>query len=196
MASRLGLSYDTVYKAVTTIRLAVAAHAEDTRITAGGEEKTDRDGRRAEKGGDRRRGPAVESPVFGLREHQGRVLVQVMPGYGIKTILDLPINKARWGSTVYTDPYGGFDSLMSCSRRRGRIDPGARFSKGPVRINGLEGFWSYAKERLLKYRGVTPGRFPLYLKELEFRYNHRNEDIFPTIVRFLCDLKPQKGNDT
>jgi hypothetical protein len=39
--------------------------------------------------------------------------------------------------------------------------------------NGIEGFWS-AKERLLKFHGVSGENFVYYLKELEFRYNHRD----------------------
>jgi len=38
--------------------------------------------------------------------------------------------------------------------------------------NGLEGFWSFAKERLIKFHGVSPEKFPFYLKEMEFRYNY------------------------
>jgi transposase len=43
-----------------------------------------------------------------------------------------------------------------------------------VYINGIEGFWSYVKERLLKFHGVSKDNFIYYLKELEFRYNFRN----------------------
>ena len=38
-------------------------------------------------------------------------------------------------------------------------------------INGIEGFWSYVKERLVKYHGVSKKNSILYLNELEFRYN-------------------------
>jgi len=40
-----------------------------------------------------------------------------------------------------------------------------------VNINGIEGFWSYAKERLLKFHGVSKDDFIYYLNELEFRDN-------------------------
>jgi hypothetical protein len=40
-------------------------------------------------------------------------------------------------------------------------------------MNGIEGFWSYAKERLLKFPMGSGGYFVYYLKELEFRYNFR-----------------------
>jgi hypothetical protein len=49
-----------------------------------------------------------------------------------------------------------------------------KFANGKVYINGIEGFWSYAKERLLKFNGVSKDNFIYYLKELEFRYNLRD----------------------
>lgn len=55
-------------------------------------------------------------------------------------------------------------------------------------MNGLEGFWSYAKERLIKFHGVSKDYFPLYLKEMEFRYNHRKQPIFDLLVKYLCDF--------
>jgi transposase-like protein len=50
---------------------------------------------------------------------------------------------------------------------------------------GIEGFWSYAKERLLKYHGLKEENFPYYLKELEFRYNNRSENLFEKILELL-----------
>jgi transposase len=43
-----------------------------------------------------------------------------------------------------------------------------------VYIDGIEGFWSYAKERLLRFHGVSKANFGCLLKELEFRYNFRD----------------------
>lgn len=42
-------------------------------------------------------------------------------------------------------------------------------------INGIEGFWSYAKTWLYHYRGVPKNYFHLYLKEVEFRFNNSRE---------------------
>jgi transposase len=66
------------------------------------------------------------------------------------------------------------------------------FPSGRVCINGLEGFWSWVKERLMKHHGVSKNRFPLYLKELESRYNHRTDDPFDLIANYLCDLVPKQ----
>jgi transposase len=66
-----------------------------------------------------------------------------------------------------------------------RINHDVRFANGKVYINGIEGFWSYAKERLLKYHGVSRDKFILYLKELEFRYNNRKKDIFDLLLDII-----------
>jgi transposase-like protein len=52
--------------------------------------------------------------------------------------------------------------------------------------------WSLAKERLLKHHGVPKARFPLYLKELEFWYNHRTGDLLDHVANYLCDLVPKQ----
>jgi transposase len=79
---------------------------------------------------------------------------------------------------------------MFCGYRHLKVDHSTRFSQGRVYINGLEGFWSFAKERLTKYHGISPKRFPLYVKELEFRYNHRKEDLFPLMVNLITEVSP------
>lgn len=55
-------------------------------------------------------------------------------------------------------------------------------------INGIEGFWSYAKERLRKYHGVSRRHFPLSLKEMEFRFNHRRDDLFALLGTHLMQV--------
>jgi transposase len=52
------------------------------------------------------------------------------------------------------------------------------------------GFWSYARGRLVRFHGITARKFPLYLKELEFRYNHLGQDILPILLENICSLVP------
>jgi len=37
----------------------------------------------------------------------------------------------------------------------------------------------------MKYHGVSVKTFPLYIKELEFRYNNRGKDLFEELVKLL-----------
>lgn len=58
-------------------------------------------------------------------------------------------------------------------------------------INGLGGFWRWAKERFIKHDGVSKELFPLYLKALEFRYNKRANDLFGLADQYLSNLVPK-----
>lgn len=190
MAQQLGISYNTAYKAISTLRMAIVAHAQDAQVLLGGEVEIDEAYFGGRRKGKRGRGAASKVPVFGILEREGRVYVKVVPNVRAETVLGLTVKKVRRGSIVYTDKFKIYDSLMFCGYRHLKIDHGKLFTRGRVYINGLEGFWSYAKERLMKHHGISPQRFSLYLKELEFRYNHKNEDVFPVLVKYLCNFVP------
>lgn len=138
--------------------------------------------------------PAGKIPVFGILSRKNKVFVEAVPNVTSQTLLSLTVKKVRRGSIVYTDKYKGYDALMYCGYKHLSVDHSSRFCHGKVHINGLEGFWSWAKERLFKHHGISPRWFPLYLKELEFRYNHRKDDLFLLLVKMMSDFIPDKNN--
>jgi transposase len=101
----------------------------------------------------------------GLVERRGKVRVEVVEDVSAESILRSAIKKVKRGSIIYTDRFRSYDGLVMYGFRHERIDHGKRFANGKVYINGIEGFWSYAKERLLKFHGV---------RREEFRYNNRD----------------------
>ena len=192
MAEQMNLAYNTVYRAIRTIRLAILAHAHDANDLLDGEIELDECYFGGRRKGQRGRGAAGKVPVFGILERNGTVRVTVVPDVKAETLIGLTVKTVRRGSIIYTDKFRSYDSLMFCGYRHLKIDHDMRFATGKVYINGLEGFWSWAKERLIKHHGVSKENFPLYLKELEFRYNHRHADIFDIVSDYLCDLVPKR----
>ena len=190
IASQIGLSYPTVLKAVTLIRLAIVAHSRDAEELLTGEIELDEAYFGGRRKGKRGRGAFNKVPVFGILERNGTVAVTAVTDVSAETLLNHTVKMVRRGSIVYTDKFRSYDALMFCGYKHMRIDHTKRFSNGKVYINGLEGFWSYAKERLIKHHGVSKQKFPLYLKEMEFRYNNRHRNIFTLLVQYLCDLVP------
>jgi len=71
---------------------------------------------------------------------------------------------------------------MFCGYRHLKLNHEKRFLTGNVCINGVEGIWSYAKERLIKHHGVS--------KETESRYNNRSTAIFTQVAKYLVNLVP------
>ncbi|WP_245588377.1 IS1595 family transposase [Desulfocurvus vexinensis] len=195
VARELGLSYNTAYKAVNTLRFSILAHALDAKqmlgensclgLTLSGRMLKDRPGPCGK----------VETPVFGIMDRREWVFVDLIPGFDAETILHFQLNfqlaVVRQGNVTYTDRYQRYDTLICCVGNSPTADY-IKSSRRGVSIDGApEGFWRYAGQRLLKYHGVTPQRFPLYLKELEFRYNSRTKDLLPLLAACVCDFVPE-----
>ncbi len=191
IAEQMGLSYNTAYNGIQTIRYSILVHAQDAAELLSGEIELDESYFGGRRKGNRGRGAAGKVPVFGILERQGKVMVTVVPDVSADTLIGLTVKTVRRGSIVYTDKFRSYNSLMFCGYRHLKVDHNKRFSSGKVYINGLEGFWSWAKERIIKHHGISKEKFPLYLKELEFRYNHRHTDIFENVADYLCDLVPK-----
>jgi len=190
IAKQVNISYPTVLKAVDLIRQSIIVEGEGGDGLVSGEVEMDEAYFGGKRKGKRGRGAGHKVPVFGILERKGMVQVEVVPDVSAESLLSLTVKKVRRGSIVYTDRFRGYDALMFCGYRHLRVDHEKIFSSGKVYINGLEGFWSYAKERLIKHHGVSIQKFPLYLTEMEFRYNHRNKEIFEILTKNLCNLVP------
>ncbi len=188
MAEQLSLSYPTALRAVTTLRRSLLAGTAEGQALLRGEVEADEAYFGGKRKGKRGRGAAGKVPVFGILQRGGWVRVEAVRNVTAKTLVASTLKLVRRGSVLYTDRYQVYDALMFCGYRHLRVDHDRRFSRGKVHINGLEGFWAYAKERLIKHHGVSKERFPLYLKEMEFRYNHRHRDLFPLVVNQLTQL--------
>ncbi len=133
--------------------------------------------------GQRGRGAAGKSVVFGLLERDGRVYTRVVSNVSAPTLLEIIRRKCRKGSVYYTDSFRSYNSLHLYGKHY-RLSHARRFVHRGVHINGIEGFWSFAKHKLYNYRGVSQSNFPLYLKEMEWRFNHRKENM----LRILIDI--------
>jgi transposase len=170
----LGIAYNTTHKIYSKIReLIYRFSTRDERVLSG-EIEMDESYFGGRRKGRRGRGSLGKIPVFGILERRGKVRVEVVEDVSAESILRSAIKKVKRGSIIYTDRFRSYDGLVMYGFRHERIDHGKRFANGKVYINGIEGFWSYAKERLLKFHGVGRENFVYYIKELEFRYNNRD----------------------
>lgn len=132
--------------------------------------------------GDRGRGAAGKSIVLGLLERDGRVYTRVVTNVSAPTLMEIIRRKTRKGSVYYTDSFKSYNSLKQYGKHH-RLNHGKAFAyRGGNHINGIEGFWSFAKHKLYNYRGVSKANFVLYLKEMEWRFNHRKENMLKSII--------------
>jgi transposase len=96
----------------------------------------------------------------------------------------------RSGNLVYTDRYKEYDALMFCGNDSLPYEVIRRYDE-PPHIDAVgDEFWEYAQSRIKKFRGISCQRFPLYMKELEFRFNNRHKPLGEILAAYLCALVP------
>jgi len=123
------------------------------------------------------RGRSAKSkvPVFGLLKRKGKVYAQIVPDVKRETLMRIIRTRVVPDSIIYTDSWRSYDGLILDGYKHYRINHRKEFAQGKRNhINGIESFWSYAKNKLNRHYGIPAKRFYFYLKEQEFRFNHRN----------------------
>ncbi|MEW8090662.1 MAG: transposase, partial [Candidatus Thiodiazotropha endolucinida] len=85
------------------------------------------------------------------------------------------------------DGWRAYDGLVDLGyEKHFRVHHGRNeFARDQRHINGIESFWAYAKHRLSRFKGLPKHTFYLHLKETEFRFNHRNKDIYKLLLKVL-----------
>jgi transposase-like protein len=120
----------------------------------------------------------LQHVVFGIYERADGIvyvdLVADASGAELKSVLRENVSIE---TTVYSDTHGGYRNLDAEFAEHETVSHRAgEYVRGPASINGIEGFWAYAKERLLRHHGVADDHFLPYLKEVEYRFNRRDLD--------------------
>ncbi len=134
--------------------------------------------------GQRGRAAAGKSVVFGLLERDGRVYTKVVESVSADELMRHIQAHTRKGSVYFTDAFRGYQSLKRYGHHRTVNHTKTLVSRRTKNhVNGIEGFWSYAKHILYQYRGVSKYHFPMYLKEVEYRFNHRQENVFKQFLK-------------
>ncbi|MFP4672180.1 MAG: transposase [Desulfohalobiaceae bacterium] len=185
MAKQLDISYNTVRKAQTICRLAILAHSlygpQLIRTLSLFSLLSNQEHGRE------------QNPVLGIQEADGHVFVDCLPQFGMESLLylhlDHQLQTKSAGHVLYTDSYKQYTGLLI-------YDTGL-FARYKVQHNSsafplerYSHFWCFVQPRLQHFKVLNPVKLLLYLKELEFRYNHRQEDIFRDLALRICSFVP------
>jgi transposase-like protein len=137
--------------------------------------------------GKRGRGAYGKTIVFGLLKRQGKVYTEIVPDCSKATLQGIIRGHVEPATVIHSDGWRGYDGLVDIGfDKHFRVNHGANeFASGERHINGIESFWSYAKRRLAKFNGVPKHTFYLHLKETEYRFNHRRDNLYLELLKLL-----------
>jgi len=181
------LNRNTVDRYYRIFREKIAEYQDKNLQTLSGEIEIDESYFGSARRGDKRgRSTERKVPVFGLLKRNGQVYTQIIPDASRKSILPIIaklVEKSK--SNLYTDQWRSYDGLVLSGYKHRRINHSKEFTRNHNHINGIESFWSYVKRKMRKHNGIRRNKFYLYLKEAEFRFNHRNQDIYNLLLKIV-----------
>lgn len=137
--------------------------------------------------GKRGRGAKGKTIVFGILKRDDKVYTEIVPDASSAGLSRVIRGHVSIDSIINTDGWRGYNGLVDVGfEKHYRVHHGENeFAKGHQHINGIESFWSFAKARLMKFKGVPKHTFYYHLKETEFRFNHRHNDLYKTLLKLL-----------
>ena len=137
--------------------------------------------------GKKGRGAGSKTIVFGIFKRNGHVYTEIIPDVSQRTLRRAIRGRVSLDSVIHSDYWHGYNGLVDMGYvRHVRIrHSDNQFARGSNHINGIESFWSYAKRRLARFNGIRQDTFYLHLKETEFRFNHRRDNLYQTLLKLL-----------
>ena len=177
-AKELNLNYKIIHRKFMQFRKSIAEICNVEEKKLNGELEIDESYFGGKRKGNRGRGAKNKTIVFGILERNGTIYTKIVENVSAETLMNEIKNKTKKGSVFFTDGWKSYASLEQYGKHNVIRHDENKFANEKNHINGIEGFWSFAKERFHKYHGINKNNYPFYLKEMEFRFNHRNESIF------------------
>ena len=136
--------------------------------------------------GKRGRGAGGKTPVIGLLKRGGKVFTEIVENCSKQALMPIIKGQVLSEATVYTDGWKSYDGLVLDGYQHHRIHHHQnQFARGKNHVNGIESFWSFTKLRLAKLRGIRAQYFFLHLKESEWRWNHRHDNLYLILLKNL-----------
>jgi transposase len=126
-----------------------------------------------------------------MLKRSGKVYTQIVKNCSANELIPIILEQAKTGSTMFSDCWKSYNGLVDFGyKKHYRVKHGeGQYAKKELEIveekeveiknhiNGIENFWGLCKVRLARFRGIKKDNFLLHLKECEFRYNNRDQDL-------------------
>jgi len=125
---------------------------------------------------------------YGLQHRDDRVRVTELEDPANELLLKLRSGESLNGDLAYFQTHMNcFDAYIDPDNwRLFRVDPVVGLLKrGRGQHDELDTFWTLAKSRLSKFRGINRNTIYLHLVESAFRYNNRNTNLYDVLYDHL-----------
>lgn len=126
-----------------------------------------------------------KTPVFGMyHQETGKVRAMVIEDTSRFSIQPLIYSNIKKDSTVFTDEWLAYNGIGEVYEHSSVDHRSKQYVSGNTTTNAIENFWSHLKRTLKgSYISVSRRRLQMYVNEVVFRFNERENDaIYETLL--------------
>jgi len=125
-------------------------------------------------------------PILGLLWRGGEVRLVTLRNVQTATIRPVIEQLVHQGARVYTDSYDIYHFLDRAGYPHATVNHGAgEYARGEVHCNTIECTWSWLRQAIRTYRGVSKVYLPLYVAQFEFFFNRRHTSRWSQMIDVL-----------
>ncbi len=124
------------------------------------------------------------STNLGLLKRRGKVYAETLANCTNTKLRSILNGSAEAKVTVHAIELREDDGLIAVGYDSNQI-----FADKPSYVANLDNFWTFVKQRTAKFQGMAKHKVYLHLKESEFRFNFRNDNLYSVMLQ-LISAKP------
>ncbi|WP_298736682.1 IS1595 family transposase [uncultured Chitinophaga sp.] len=131
---------------------------------------------------------AIKPIVFGIYRHADRLHTEILPDVSRAMIHAIVRGRSVLETLGAAERIRHFSNIVDLGHYRlYRLEHAiSGETNGSIALaDDIDAFWGLTKHRLAKFKGLNRNTVYLHLKECEFRYNHRNEELYEVLLNLL-----------
>lgn len=132
-------------------------------------------------------GRIIKPVVFGIYRHNDKLHTEILPDVSRAMIHAMMRGRSVLETLGTAEKIRHFNNLVDLGHYRlYRLEHnnGADAGNGTI-TDDVDAFWGLTKHRLAKFKGLNRNTVYLHLKECEFRYNNRHEELYEVLLNLL-----------
>jgi transposase len=136
--------------------------------------------------GKRGSGSGKQMTMLAICNRDGKVSTEVVSDCNKAWLQDIIRKRVAPGSVLYVYGSRYHNALLGLRfRKHYRVCGRNKRTRPEAQMNGIESFGLYANRRLNKFHGIAASTFYLHLKECEFRFNNRSQNIHSLLLKMF-----------
>ncbi|ARN74612.1 IS1595 family transposase [Oceanicoccus sagamiensis] len=131
--------------------------------------------------------PVNQYVAFGIYRRDDKIYTEFAPNCTRRILHHNQRHGATLPELVNAEGWKGYDGLVDVNQTRLYRMNSTDELTGQVTntMNAVDSFWSFAKRRMVQFNGIHKHTFYLHLKETEFRFNYRRDNVYRVLLKML-----------